>query len=165
MAILLRAEEFNYLGFYSYDRPGLPVTLALAMFAFNLVRIKPDGHDWVRLRRPQTHERLLADRQRLGDKFEDELKELVTGKEFVLTQNKYPYDNAVPTGSNLLHMILWRNPTLGGVIGHEYMEDKLSELYAGYAIFFFENGRRRRSIRTVPHAQAVIDLNSYNLGL
>ena len=160
MGILLRGEEFEYLGFFSYDRPGIPVTFALAMFACNLMRIKPNGEDWVRMRSLENHQKLLNDRARLGrEGMRDEVLREIGDRDFCWTQNKYPY-KWCNGSTNLLHKILWSNPHKSGTaIGPDIMELKIAEEFPGLAVFAFENGEGRKSM-DIPHAHAIVDMLS-----
>jgi hypothetical protein len=160
MSIMLRGEEFEYLAFFSDESHNLPLTTALALFALKLMRIRPNGKDWKRMRTIQTHNHLLSERERIGaEGMKNEILQLLGQNEYVWTENKYPYDGLISPKSNLKHMILWRQPELGSVIGPDTMQQELDSEYATYVAFAFENGTGRKSIQ-IPHAHAILDLMS-----
>lgn len=160
MSIMLRGQEFEYLAFFSDESHDFPLTMTLALFAFKLMRIRPNGKDWKRMRKIQTHNHLLNERKRIGTEgMKSEILQLLGQNDYVWTENKYPYDGLMPVRANLRHMILWRQPELGPVIGPDVMQQELNSEHSHYVAFAFENGNGRKSIQ-IPHAHAVLDLMS-----
>jgi hypothetical protein len=88
-----------------------------------------------------------------------EVLQLLGPNAYVWTENKYPYDGLISPKSNLKHMVLWRQPELGSVIGPDTMQQELDSEYSTYVAFAFENGTGRKSIQ-IPHAHAILDLMS-----
>lgn len=151
MIFVENKHGFEYIAFV-----GTP-TLSLSLFAMALFSISLEGDDWTRMRLPATHQAMMEERARLGGKeaVGRQLLGIIGDKPFAWILNLYGYDKLFIPGSCMVHDTYYKRI---GRLSFEEMELATRAKYGGHNAVIFANGMKRKSIPTIEHAHAVVEM-------